>query len=249
MYGYNTFTEYITGFLIEKSLAADNLLIISLIFSHFKVLDKDRDKILVYGILGVLVLRGVMIWAGSELVARFHFVMYIFGIFLILSGIAILWKRVSDTESHRGGIIAYFLRHTKVREVEKNGRFIVRRDGKYRGTNLLMALISVELLDLIFAVDSIPAVFAITDDPYIVYTSNIFAVLGLRALYFSIQWVTEKFIYMKQAIGVLLVFTGSNIFFAEILPEFMTEETSLIGTIFIILCGIVFSLVKKVRHE
>jgi tellurite resistance protein TerC len=215
--------EYWTGFVVEKSLAMDNVFVIAMIFSFFAVPRVYQHRVLFWGILGVIVLRGIMIGLGAALIAQYDWILYIFAAFLIVTGVK-MWMMAGSVESlDESRVLRFLERHLPVTEGLRGNRFFVRetdaRTGqlKFFVTPLFVALLMVEFMDLVFAVDSVPAIFAITTDPFIVYTSNIFAILGLRALYFALAAMEHRFRYLKYALAVLLVFIGSKIFLADIL--------------------------------
>jgi len=242
--------EYLTGFLIEKTLAMDNIFVISLIFTHLAIPRKYQHRVLFWGILGVIVLRGIMIGLGATLVAEFSWVLYIFAAFLIFTGI----KMLMVDEKHEMGesrLLNWISRRFRVtKELDGQKFFVTRYDentGKYARymTPLMVALIMVEITDVVFAVDSVPAIFAITTDPYIVYTSNIFAILGLRALYFALDAVIHRFHYLKYALAAVLVFIGGKVFMASLLGmEKFPASISLGVTISLLAAGVVYSLYK-----
>lgn len=212
---------YVTGFVVEKSLALDNIFVIALIFSYFAVPRLYQHRVLFWGILGVIILRGIMIGAGAALVTQFSWVLYLFAAFLIFTGVK-MWL-MADEEYAVGDsrVLRFMRRHFRVTEQLHGEKFWVRVPNPASGkpvwymTPLLLTLLMVEIADVIFAVDSVPAIFAITTDPFIVYTSNIFAILGLRALYFALAAMMHRFHYLKYALSVLLVFIGSKIFVAD----------------------------------
>ena len=212
--------EYITGFLVEKTLAMDNVFIISLIFTYFAVPAQYQHRVLFWGILGVIVLRAIMIGLGAALVAEFSWVLYVFAAFLVATGIKMLvvGDKVPDIESNP--LLKWMRRTMRITPQLHQEKFFVRKPDPATGTlvtwatPLFVALILIEIADLIFAVDSVPAIFAITTDPFIVYTSNIFAILGLRALYFALAAVIDRFKYLKQALALVLIFIGSKVFVA-----------------------------------
>ncbi|MFN3945227.1 MAG: TerC family protein [Allosphingosinicella sp.] len=239
---------YVTGFVVEKSLAIDNVFVIAMIFAHFGVPRIYQHRVLFWGILGVIVLRGIMIAAGAALVARFDWVLYIFAAFLILTGIK-MWM-FADKEYDVGAspLLRFIRRRFRVTDELHGDRFWVKvPDGRgglaWAMTPLFLALVMVEIADVIFAVDSVPAIFAITTDPFIVYTSNIFAILGLRALYFALAAMIERFHYLKYALAVLLIFIGSKIFLADALGLAKIPPAASLGATFTILAaGIGWSL-------
>ena len=247
--GPQSAAEYMTAFVVEKTLALDNVFVIALIFSFFAIPRAYQHRVLFWGILGVIVLRGIMIGVGATLVAQYGWVLFIFAAFLILTGIKMLATKEKETDLSTSRVLAFLRRRFRVTQTLEGGAFTVRRTDPVTGkaalyiTPLLLALILIEIADLVFAVDSVPAVFAITTDPYIVYTSNIFAILGLRALYFALATVLHRFEYLKQALAVLLVFIGSKVFVAEAMGwEKFPASWSLAITFAILAVGIVWSL-------
>ena len=254
--------EYVTGFVVEKSLAMDNIFIIAMIFSYFSIPRQYQHRVLLWGILGVIVLRGIMIAAGAAIVENFHWVLYLFAAFLVFTGIKMLFSADHEEQDIGKNPILKFLRsRLPVTEKLHEERFFVKQPDPKTGrlktfvTPLFLALIMVEIADLIFAVDSIPAIFAITTDPFIVYTSNIFAILGLRALYFALAALIHRFAYLKYALAAVLVFVGSKIFLADMLGIAKIPPSISLGiTVAILLTGIVGSLFatrndKKVTDE
>lgn len=242
--------EYLTGFVIEKSLAMDNIFIIAMIFSYFAIPRQYQHRVLLWGILGVIVLRGIMIAGGAALVENFHWILYIFAAFLVFTGIRMLFASDHDENNIGDNAILKFLRRVLPVSDRLHGeKFLVREPDPETGklktfiTPLLLALIMVELADLVFAVDSIPAIFAITTDPFIVYTSNIFAILGLRALYFALAALIHRFAYLKYALAAVLVFVGSKIFVADMLGIAKIPPAVSLGvTIGILATGVIGSL-------
>ncbi|MFO1258026.1 MAG: TerC family protein [Gammaproteobacteria bacterium] len=237
--------EYLTGFAVEKSLALDNIFVISLIFTYFAIPRKYQYKILFWGIIGVIVLRGVMIGLGATLISNFTWVLYIFAAFLIYTGVKMFFivNHLPDIKSN--AILRFIRLHFNVTNEIHGPEFFVRIDNKWYMTPLFLALILVECMDLVFAVDSVPAIFAITTDTYIVYTSNIFAILGLRALYFALDALIVRFKYLKYALAVLLIFIGSKIFIAELLNIAKFPPLLALSITFLILAtGIVYSMYK-----
>ena len=221
--GQETGLAYVTGFVIEKSLAMDNIFVIAMIFTALAIPAHLQHRVLFWGILGVVVLRGIMIGMGAALVSNYAWVLYIFAAFLVWTGIG-MWRAAGKAYDVEGSAILRFLRaRLPITQGLHGERFWVRqadpRTGQMRtfATPLLLALLMIEFVDVVFAVDSIPAIFAITTDPFVVYTSNIFAILGLRALYFALAAMVDRFAYLKQALAVLLIFIGSKIFVADML--------------------------------
>ena len=241
--------EYVTGFIVEKSLALDNVFVIALIFTYFAIPRQYQHRVLFWGILGAIILRAIMIVFGAALVTEFHWVLYIFAAFLIATGIKMLW--LGDKESDLGDdpVVKFMRRKFKVTEQLHGQNFFVRQADQRTGrlvtyvTPLFLAMVLIEIADVIFAVDSVPAIFAITTDPYLVYTSNIFAILGLRALYFALAAILHRFAYLKQALAILLVFIGSKIFVADLLGwEKFPASWSLGVTFAILASGVLYSL-------
>jgi len=243
-------TEYLTGFVVEKSLAMDNIFVIAMIFSYFAIPAAYQHRVLVYGILGVLILRGLMIAAGSAIVTEFSWVLYLFAAFLVLTGIKMLFTAEKKHDVSSSPVVRFMSRHLSMTKELHGERFFVRQpDGTSRMrllvTPLFGALVLVELADLLFAVDSIPAIFAITTDPYIVLTSNVFAILGLRALYFALAAMVDRFVYLKYALAAVLIFIGSKIFVADMLGlAKIPPMVSLSVTLGILAVGILGSLWK-----
>jgi len=214
--------EYVTGFVVEKSLAMDNIFVIAMIFSFFAVPRQYQHRVLFWGIIGVIVLRALMIGFGAALVTQFSWVLYLFAAFLVFTGIKLLVLGDHEPDLGRNPVLRWVRRHLPVTDTLHGDRFFVTRHDAASGhvqramTPLFLALMMIEIADVIFAVDSVPAIFAITTDPYIVYTSNIFAILGLRALYFALAAVIHRFAYLKQALAVLLIFIGGKVFVADL---------------------------------
>src|SRR5437016_4538741 len=200
--------EFITGYLIELSLSVDNLFVFLLIFSYFKVPAKYQHRVLYWGVLGALVMRVTMILAGTALINRVHAIIYIFGVFLVYTGIKMLGGDDDESNPEASPIVRFVTRHVPIVRHYERRKFFTIVDGKRVGTLLLLVLIVVEVTDLVFAVDSIPAIFGVTTDRFIVYTSNVFAILGLRTFYFLLAGVVEKFHYLKIGLGIVLSFIG-----------------------------------------
>ena len=200
--------EFLTGYLIELSLSVDNLFVFLLIFSYFKVPPKYQHRVLYWGVLGALVMRVAMILTGTALINRFHWIIYIFGAFLIYTGIQMLRGGEKEIEPEDNPIVRFVTRHVPIVRYYERRKFFTVVDAKRVGTLLLLVLIVVEVTDLVFAVDSIPAIFGVTTDRFIVYTSNVFAILGLRTFYFLLAGVVEKFHYLKVGLGIVLGFIG-----------------------------------------
>jgi tellurite resistance protein TerC len=202
--------EYYTGYLIEKALSIDNLFVFLVIFRSFKVDDRVQHRVLELGIIGALVMRGVMIAAGAVLLVRFEWILMVFGAFLIYTGVHMIWKRNKEVHYERNPIFRFANKHLRVTKEYEGGKFFVRRTGQLFATPLFLVLLIVEITDVTFAVDSIPAIFGITRDAFIVYTSNVFAILGLRALYFLLAGVLDYFRYLGIGLALVLMFIGGK---------------------------------------
>lgn len=200
--------QFLTGYLIEKSLSIDNIFVFLLIFSFFKVPSLYQHRVLFWGVLGALVMRAALIVIGAALLSRFHWIIYVFGAFLIVTGIKMAMQKGEALDPEANPVVRLFKRFFPVTERYEGEAFFVRREGKAMATPLFVVLLLVETSDLIFAVDSIPAIFAVTRDPFIVYTSNVFAILGLRSLYFLLAGVMGMFRYLKLGLAVVLTFVG-----------------------------------------
>jgi tellurite resistance protein TerC len=200
--------EFVTGYLIELSLSVDNLFVFLLIFSHFKVPPKYQHRVLYWGVLGALVMRIVMILVGTELINHFHWVIYIFGAFLVYTSVKMFREQESEIEPEHDPLVRFVARYVPMTRQYERRKFFTVVNGKRVGTLLLLVLIVVEVTDLIFALDSIPAIFGVTTDRFIVYTSNVFAILGLRTFYFLLAGVVEKFHYLRIGLGIVLGFIG-----------------------------------------
>ena len=210
--------DFFTGYVIEYSLSVDNIFVFVLIFTYFQVPPRSQHRVLVWGILGALVMRGVMIWLGVALVERFHFVLYIFGAFLVLTGLRMLFDRDAKLDFEKNFFMRFCRKMLPITEHFHDGQFMVQVNGRRMFTPLLLVLILVDVMDLVFAVDSIPAVFAITTDQFIVYTSNICAILGLRSLYFLLARMVDRFIYLKTGLALILGFVGMKMILADRFP-------------------------------
>ncbi|QMV62396.1 TerC family protein [Pseudomonas berkeleyensis] len=241
--------DYVTGFLIEKSLSMDNVFLMAMIFSFLAIPRQYQHKVLFWGIMGVLVLRAIMIGLGAALIHEFAWILYVFGAFLFFTGVKMLFSKLDAEPDLESNVLVKFLRkHLRVTDDLHGERFFVRQDdGKGRSvlwvTPLFLALILIECADLMFAIDSVPAIFAITQDPFIVYTSNIFAILGLRALYFALAALIHRFAYLKYALALVLVFIGAKIFLVGIIGK-IPAVVSLSVTLGLLIGGVLLSLYK-----
>lgn len=252
--GAESGVQYLTGFLIEKSLSLDNVFVIALIFSYFAVPRQYHYRILFWGILGVIVLRGMMIGVGAALVEHFGWVLWIFGAFLLFTGAKMLLMGDHSPSIADNVLLRFLRKRLPVTDDFAGGRFWVRKTDPATGTvaryatPLFLALCMVEFADLIFAIDSVPAIFAITTDPFIVYTSNIFAILGLRALFFALAAMIHRFAYLKYALALVLIFIGGKIFYAQIWGK-LDPAVSLAVTFTLIISGVAFSLLRSTANR
>ncbi|EAT8907407.1 TerC family protein [Salmonella enterica] len=199
---------FLTGYLIEKSLAVDNVFVWLMLFSYFSVPPALQRRVLVYGVLGAIVLRTIMIFAGTWLITQFEWLLYVFGAFLLFTGVKMALAKEDESGIGEKPMVRWLRGHLRMTDTIENEHFFVRKNGLLYATPLLLVLIMVEFSDVIFAVDSIPAIFAVTTDPFIVLTSNLFAILGLRAMYFLLSGVAERFSMLKYGLAVILVFIG-----------------------------------------
>ena len=269
--------KYLTGYVVEKSLSVDNIFVIAMIFGFFAVPPIYQHRVLFWGILGALVMRGVMIALGAALIAEYHWVLYVFGVFLILTGVKMLILKTDHTDPNQNIIVRLTRRFFPITTRFHGQHFVVRagapasyqsefpgmaavaddavnqaRPGTWMLTPLALALIMVEFTDLIFAVDSIPAIFAITGDPFLVFTSNVFAILGLRSLYFALGGMLEKFRYLKLALAMVLMVVGVKMLIAKWLKEMLGSGFNfyLLGVVLLILgAGVAVSLIADCRGE
>jgi tellurite resistance protein TerC len=248
--------KYYTGFFIEKALSIDNVFVISLIFTYFAIPAKYQYRALLWGIIAVIVLRGIMIALGAALVQEFYWVLYIFAVFLILTGVKMLFTGDEQPDIAKNPVVRFLSKHMRVTKDLHGQKFFVsvtdEKTGKLvrAATPLFLSLVVINIADLVFAVDSVPAIFAITTDTFIVYTSNIMAILGLRALYFALAAMVHRFHYLKYALALVLVFIGSKIFVADFIlgGDKFPPVLSLGVTLALIAGGIIVSLYRT-RNE
>ena len=253
MLGPESGMAFVTGYVIEKTLAVDNIFLISAIFSLLAIPPKYQHKVLFWGILGVILARGLLIGLGAALVSQFHWVLYVFGAFLVGTGIRMLVRPAVGLRGKPDGVLRWLRRHVRIAADYQGSRFWVRAPEAGPGTRqvlwatpLLLALVLIELLDLVFAVDSVPAIFAVTQDPFIVYTSNIFAILGLRALYFCLAVLVERFHYLTYSLAAVLIFVGAKTLAADWLGAIPTWA-SLVVTVGLLSAGVLYSLYRTRR--
>ena len=245
--------KYLTGYIIELSLSMDNVFVIALIFAFFKVPSQYQHRLLFWGIIGAQVMRGLMIGAGAVLIARFHWILYVFGAFLVLTGIKMLWTDDEAKELHENWVIKLARRMMPVTH-EYHGMHFTHRDaaGVLMLTPMALALIMVETTDVLFAVDSIPAIFAITSDPFLVFTSNVFAILGLRSLYFALAGLIARFRYLEPALAMVLMLVGIKMLAADFVKDILGPNANLmlLAVVFVILAGgVIVSLARPIKEE
>ena len=242
-FGSESASEYYTGFLLEKTMSLDNIFMISMIFRFFKIPQQYQHRVLFWGILGVIVLRAIMIYIGAALLEQFSWILFILAAVLIVTGIKTLYMldkpptKISDMF-----IFKWVSSHLNLHPELVGNKFTIRKNGKLFFTPLFMALVTIESMDLIFAIDSIPAIFAVTQNSFIVYSSNIFAILGLRALFFCLEDIVERFKYIKYSLAIILILIGVKILVAHFIP--IPKLIPLLLTIVLILIGIVVSIIK-----
>ncbi len=242
--------DFFTGFLVEKSLSLDNIFIMSLVFASIGVPRQYQHRVLFWGILGAIVMRALLIYVGETLIAHFHWVLYVFSAVLVYTGAKMLWAKNEENADFKDSKVFNLI--SKIFRVTKRvhgPQFIIKKNKKYYITPLLFALLVIETMDVIFALDSIPAIFLITQDVFIVYTSNIFAILGLRALYFLLEAVVHKFKYLKPALAIILIFIGLKIFVPKLFGFELEAWHSLSVTFGLLFAGIAFSMYKTRENK
>ena len=223
--------EFFTGYLIEKSLSVDNVFVFLMIFSFFAVPPEYQRRVLLYGVLGAIIMRAIMIFAGVALVTKFHWLMYVFGGFLLLTGLKMLFMADKESDLNNNPLLKWLRSHLRITNEFHEEKFTVRINGVLWFTPLFLVLLMVEFSDLIFAVDSIPAIFAITTDPFIVFTSNIFAIMGLRALYFLLADWNERFHLLKYGLAIVLLFVGTKMLLLDIYKIPTNVSLGVVGAI------------------
>jgi len=240
--------EFLTGYLIELSLSVDNLFVFILIFSFFKVPSKYQHRVLFWGVLGALVMRMTMIFVGAALLNRFHWVIYIFGAFLVYTGIRMFKQEETEIHPNENPVVKLVTRFLPITDYYEGKKFFTKMNGKTAGTLLLLVLVVVEVTDLVFAVDSIPAIFAITTNTFIVYTSNVFAILGLRSMYFLLAGVIDKFRYLRTGLAIVLTFIGTKMLVAAVGLKIETWQ-SLVFVAVVLLGSVIASLVSAKKAD
>lgn len=242
--------EFLTGYLVEKSLSVDNIFVFLLIFQAFRVKAEAQHTVLFYGVAGALVMRAVFVLAGVELLQVFHSVLYVFGAFLLLTGLRMFFSSERKIDPESNWMVRAARKVMRIEDDPAGDRFFVKRDGKRYATHLLLALVAVEAMDLIFAVDSVPAVLAITRNPFIVYSSNAFAILGLRALYFALADLLPRFRFLHQGLAAILVFVGGKMIASEWWPVPALMSLSVIaGILFVTVVASLLLPSKNVAHS
>lgn len=242
--------EFFAGYIIEQSLSVDNMFVFLLIFTHFQIAPQHQHRVLFYGVLGALVMRGLFIYVGVTLVHMSHWVMAGFGVLLLYTAFKMLIAIEQEPDIEQNRILKFARRRLPMVETNDGGRFFIRKNGKLHTTPLFLVLILVETTDILFAFDSIPAIFAVTQDPFIIYTSNVFAILGLRALYFALAGAMDKFHYLKYGVSLTLMAIGVKMTYGSVMgAQLMSTEVALGLTAFLILGSIGFSLAVPVPAE
>ena len=240
--------KFVTGYLIELSLSVDNLFVFLLIFSYFKVPARYQHRVLFWGVMGALVMRLTMIFVGAALINRFHWIIYIFGGFLVYTGIKMFTQKETDLEPEDNPVVKLVTRFVPIVRHYDEQKFFTRVNGRRTGTLLLLVLVVVEFTDLVFAVDSIPAIFAITTNTFIVYTSNVFAILGLRSMYFLLAGVVEKFHYLKMGLAIVLTFIGLKMLVTAV-GMHIPIYASLIFVAVVLIGSVIASLLRPQEAE
>ena len=251
-FGSERALEFLTGYVIEKALSVDNIFVFIIVFSAFAVPAKLQHRVLFWGILGALVMRAIFIVVGAALLHRFHWVIYIFGAFLIFTGIKLLLQRNNEVNPERNPLFRLFRRLVPSVSDYREGHFTVVEGGKRYATPLLLVLVAIEVTDLVFAVDSIPAIFAITGDPFLVFTSNVFAILGLRSLYFALAGMIDEFRYLKISLALVLMVVGAKMLTHVWLKALVGQYFNLylLAVVLLILAaGVIASLVASRRER
>lgn len=237
--------EYLTGYLIEKSLAVDNVFVWITLFNFFAVPAEFQKRVLLYGVLGAIVMRAVLIYVGALLLAQFHWILYVFGLFLLLTGVKMLVFAKHEPDLEKNPILRWMRGHMKITTEYHGEKFFVLKEGVRYVTPMFVVLVLVEVTDLIFAVDSIPAIYAVTSDPFIVFTSNIFAILGLRAMYFLLVDMAERFHLLKYGLAVILMFIGAKMLLLDVYKIPVGIALGIVGLI--LLASVAASIVTSRR--
>ncbi len=245
--GHKMAIEFLTGYLIELSLSVDNLFVFLLIFSYFHVPSKYQHRVLFWGILGAVIMRAIFIAAGITLIQKFHWIIYIFGGFLIYSGIRLALEKDKEIHPEKNPVLKLFRRFMPVLRKYREGKFLIKRNKRYFATPLFIVLLVVETTDVMFALDSIPAVIAITTDPFIVYTSNVFAILGLRAIFFALSGIMQLFHYLHYGLSLILVFVGVKMLTSKFYE--IPVEIALGVIVGVLTISVIASIIKPQKAE
>lgn len=243
--GQEVALEFLAGYVIEKSLSVDNIFVFVLIFTYFNVPAKYQHRVLFWGILGALIMRAIFIAAGVTLIAKFHWIIYVFGVFLVITGIKMAVNKGTKIDPEKNVAVKFFKKFFPVSNEYHGSKFWIKQAGKWVATPLFIVLLLVEFTDLIFAVDSIPAILAVTNDPFIVYTSNVFAILGLRSLYFALAGLMHLFNYLHYGLASILVFVGVKMLLVDVYK--IPISVSLLTILSILTVSIVLSLINGRR--
>ncbi|MFM6987143.1 MAG: TerC family protein [Arenimonas sp.] len=239
--------EFLTGYLVEKALAVDNIFVFLMIFSYFAVPAPSQQRVLILGVLGAIVLRAVMIFVGAALIQKFHWILYLFGLFLLVTGAKMLWAAGQEPDLEKNPVLRWITNHLPLTRQYAGEAFALREDGIRKYTPLFVVMVMVAFTDVIFAVDSIPAIFAITTDPFIVLTSNVFAVLGLRALYFLLAGMAEKFHLLAYGLALVLMFIGTKMLIVDFYKIPVAVSLGVVAAL--IAAAMAFSLVFKPKPK
>ncbi len=245
-FGSRVALEFLTGYLIEKALSVDNIFVFLVIFSYFAVPAAYQHRVLFFGILGALVMRAIFILAGAALLAAFHWMIYVFGAALVVLGLKMLFQQESDVHPERNPLFRLFQRLVPATDAYRGSHFVVHEGGRWLATPLLLVLIAIEATDVVFAVDSIPAIFAITRDPFIVYTSNIFAILGLRALFFLLAGAIGNLHYLKTGLALVLAFVGVKMLIADLYKIPITVSLAVVASL---IAGAIVASLLRLRYH
>ena len=230
LWGEGPALQFLTGYLIEKSLSVDNVFVFVMLFSFFAVPEKYQHRVLFWGVLGALVMRGMFIMAGAYMLQQFHWIIYVFGAILLITGIKMA-RRVEAYDPSSNPLLRFARRRLPLTDQYHGQRFWVKQGGKWMATPLFLVLLLVEATDLLFAIDSIPAIFAVTQEPFLVYTANVFAILGLRAMYFLLAGVVHRFVYLKYGLAAVLVFVGAKMMLVDVYKVPVTASLAVIATL------------------
>lgn len=239
--------EFLTGYLIEKSLSVDNIFVFLMVFAYFRVPQKYQHEVLFWGILGALVFRAIFIAGGITLIKNFHWIIYVFGSFLIFTGIKMWTDKEKEIHPEKSAVLKLFQRFMPVTQGYEGGKFFIRKEGRLFATPLFVVLLVIETTDIIFAVDSIPAILAVTQDPFIVYTSNVFAILGLRALYFALAGIIRLFHYLHYGLSAILVFVGIKMLITDLYKVPVGISLTIVSAL--LLASVAASLIWPAKKE